>query len=99
MKNLIRPFFYWIQSARLYVFNLLTVRRVQVKSFEVRYETEKHQLRTAIFWDVSGCYRIKIKAYSVKLPGNIKGVSLKYSEEHYSYDAPKLVSSVCFRRL
>jgi len=81
MKNLLTFIYSRVQQWLLYLFNLFALRRLQIDVFEVRYETLHNKVRAMVYWDVSGCHRIKIKAYSLNLPGNIKGVSIKLIED------------------
>jgi hypothetical protein len=53
------------------------IRRLKIKTLDVQYELVYGKLRAVIFWDVQGCHRIKIKAYSLAFPGHLKAVSLK----------------------
>jgi hypothetical protein len=81
MKNLILSLSSLIQSAVLYLINLFLIRRLKIRTLDVQFEMVHGKLRAFIFWDVQGCHRIKIKAYSLALPGNIKGVSLKSTRD------------------
>lgn len=80
IKPMIHRLFHLLNSAFLYLWNLATVRKIQLESLVVESEQLCDQWRTVILWKVRGCHRIKVKGYFNSLPGNAKGISLKDSK-------------------
>lgn len=80
MNRLMLSFYYQVQSAVLYLINLITVRRLRINALDIRFEMVGNKPRAIIFWDVQGCHRIDINICHMSLPGKTKGVSLKIAE-------------------
>lgn len=64
----------------LYIKHLISVRPLELVSFELGRENIRDQWRTILSWKVKGCNRIQIEGYGM-FPGNIRAVSIKPSDK------------------